>query len=116
MIHHGFKYQRGLNIDTVPFNPTGSCLPGGLYFSDKENIVNYLGHGKLIAYLELPEDARIYKDPDGNKWKADKIIIKDIKNIEDFEGWTEYEFCVAVVENDVKALQYVKEQADKICR
>ena len=31
-IHNGFKFQNGLNIDHVPFDPSGSCKRGGIYY------------------------------------------------------------------------------------
>ena len=30
--HNNFQYKDGLNVDTIKFNPTGLCQPGGLYF------------------------------------------------------------------------------------
>jgi hypothetical protein len=32
--HNGFQFNTGLNIDTVPFNPSGDCKPGGIYFCE----------------------------------------------------------------------------------
>jgi hypothetical protein len=52
LTHHGFKYQLGLNIDTVPFNPTGECRPGGLYYTDIDHIFRYSKYGSLIAEVE----------------------------------------------------------------
>lgn len=83
--HHGFQYQDGLNIDTVPFDPTGSCRPGGLYYS-KEDIFAFLDYGVYIVEVDIPEDAKTYAeiyglDGDPTKWKSDKIIIKNEKRI-----------------------------------
>src|SRR5438309_1502320 len=44
MIMHQFKYQIGLNVDTIPFNPTDECKPGGLYFTDDKHI-DYFSDG-----------------------------------------------------------------------
>jgi hypothetical protein len=79
LVHFNFQYKEGLNIDTVPFNPTGSCQPGGLYFTTMENVFNYLYYGTKIADVEIPDDAKVYDE--GDKWKADKIIIKNIRNL-----------------------------------
>jgi len=77
LTHFGFKYKNGLNVDTIPFNPSDSCKPGGLYYAPKD-ILHFVGNlNGYIAEIEIPEDALIYKDlgrPE--KWKADKIIIK----------------------------------------
>ena len=82
MNHNGFKYQEGLNIDTIPFDPTGTCRPGGLYYSS-EDIFAFLDYGDYIAEVEIPEDAQVYEDPSRSirKWKADKIILKERKVI-----------------------------------
>ena len=33
---HGFQYVDGLNRDKLPFSETGSCVPGGLYFTERD--------------------------------------------------------------------------------
>jgi len=45
--HHGFQYYDGLNILKEKFNddPTASCVPGGLYFTDAEHILEFLDYG-----------------------------------------------------------------------
>ena len=70
--HKGFQYKTGLNVDTIPFNPTGDCQPGGLYFA-RENILGFLKYGVWLREVTLPEDAQVYEN--GGKWKADKIIL-----------------------------------------
>jgi len=73
--HHGFQYKTGLNIDTIKFNPVGSCEEGGLYFSRKD-IFAFLDCGSCLRKVTLPKDAKVYKDPKSpEKWKADKIIL-----------------------------------------
>jgi len=73
--HNGLQYHNGLNIDPVPFNPSGACQPGGMYFASKD-ILEFLSDGPWIRQVTLPDDAQIYKDPGGvQKWKADKFIL-----------------------------------------
>ena len=73
--HNDFQYQEGLNVDTQPFYPEGSCETGGLYFSDVENIFEFLNYGPYIREVTIPPRVPVYKDPDGNKYKAHKIIL-----------------------------------------
>ena len=80
LIHHGFKYQIGLNIDTQSFNPSGSCESGGLYFTGIKHLFEFLSYGQYIALIELPDDSQIYIEY--NKFKADQVIIKKILNDE----------------------------------
>jgi hypothetical protein len=74
--HKGFKYQLGMNVDTKPFNPTGSCKPGGLYYTDLKHLPKYLGMGRLLATVEPKGD--VYEDPPGGKWKTDRLLVKSI--------------------------------------
>ncbi len=80
LIHRGFTYAQGLNIDTVKFNPTGSCRAGGLYFSDIENIDGYFSYGSKYSFVCIPDDARVYTED--KKYKADKIYLEDIQCVE----------------------------------
>ena len=74
--HHNFQYTNGLNILKEPFAETGSCVPGGLYFTDIDNIFEFLNYGIYLREITLPindSDFKIVKD--GNKWRANKIIL-----------------------------------------
>jgi hypothetical protein len=73
--HHNFQYKYGLNIDTVPFNPHGSCIAGGIYFA-REDILAFLDYGPWIRKVMIPEDAQVYENPgEPKKWKADRVIL-----------------------------------------
>lgn len=82
--HNGFIYKLGMNIDHLPFNPSGSCLSGGLYYTNLENIPLYSTYGTQIA--EVVPVGQIYADPgqDGKitKWKTDKLFVKSIMSKE----------------------------------
>jgi hypothetical protein len=75
--HNGFQFKTGLNEDTIPFNPTGECEPGGIYFTDIGNMPEWLEYGnkqmKYCRTVTLPPDCRVYVEE--NKFKADKIIL-----------------------------------------
>jgi len=89
-IHHGYPYEDGLNILEEEFNDdsTASCVPGGFYFTDYENLVKFLDYGTWIREVTIPEDAKVIKDPDGNKWRTDKIIFGKKHHINnDFDKW-----------------------------
>ncbi|ANB51113.1 hypothetical protein [Powai lake megavirus] len=85
-IQRGFLYNEGLNILDKPFEKTGSCVPGGLYFTDIKNIHNYLSFGTRLVEVTIPIDAQVVIDDyDSHKWRADKIIIKNIGIITDID-------------------------------
>ena len=76
LIHHGFKYQIGINVDLVKFNPTGTCRSGGLYFTDIKNILRFTGYGNKIGCIEILDDSMIYVE--NQKFKADKLVLSEI--------------------------------------
>jgi len=89
-IHNGFQYKDGLNTLVEEFNdnPEASCVPGGFYFTDYENLPKFFGYGEWIREVTIPTDAKVVLDPDGDKWRTDKIILGkkySIKN--DFSKW-----------------------------
>ena len=83
--HNGLQYHDGLVADPKPFNsdPTASCVEGGIYFSTKECIYRFFGHGCWIRPIRIPEDAKVVIDPDGDKYRADKLFFGPKKNF----GW-----------------------------
>lgn len=86
LTHYNFKYKNGLNIDTTPFNPTGSCESGGLYYSS-EDILAFVGDiNGYIAEVELSQDSHVYKDPDSecNKWM--EVYVYRITRIDQTNG------------------------------
>jgi hypothetical protein len=79
--HYKLQYQTGLNIDPVPFDPSGDCMPGGIYFS-REDILSFLDYGPWIRKVTIPEDAQLYENPgEPKKWKADRVILGERERI-----------------------------------
>jgi len=106
--HYGFQYREGLNIDTVHFNPSGECLPGGLYYTDTYNIPFFFHYGTKIARVTIPKGTRVHHE--GNKSKADRLILSDIVDIKDWCMWKDYKVCLNAVKLDFSCsvLRYVK--------
>ena len=67
LIHHGFKYVEGLNIDTKPFVSSGVNQPGGLYFTDLLNMPNFLKFGSLEVFVQK------------NFWSQFQLILNLLK-------------------------------------
>ena len=88
--HHGFVYQDGLNVDTVAFDKTGSCCAGGLYFSDSENITQFLGNHRWIREITIPEgELNFVKDPSNNppKWRSHSVVCGPRKDLNKVSTW-----------------------------
>ena len=75
--HNGYQYKDGLNILKEKFNsnPENSCVKGGFYFTDYNNLLWFLDYGVYIRKVKIPKDARVVKDLGGDKWRTDKIIF-----------------------------------------
>jgi hypothetical protein len=112
--HNGFQFRTGLNVDTVPFNPTGECNPGGIYFCESDyafNWLNYRGmHMIYCRYVHVPEHSRVYIEL--GKFKADKLILTERKLVSDV--MTEM-MCLSTVKRNGMKLKYVKKQTETIC-
>lgn len=75
-IHHGLKYHDGLNVDPLPFDPSGNCKPGGIYFA-REDILAFLNFDSVwIRKVTVPPGDPIYENPSPpKKWKAKRVIL-----------------------------------------
>ena len=115
--HNGFQYQDGLNVDTLPFNPSGECEPGGLYFFCEESLHTFPQHvnmvtTKWIREVTLLPDSRIYKME--NKFKTDKFFLGPRSSLSDFLESNPKIWLAAVQQNGL-ALQCVKKQTPEMC-
>ena len=117
--HFGFTYQHGLNVDHIPFNPSGICSLGGLYFTEVDKVSYWIDRFKsvYIAKVTIPSNASVYVEKD--KFKADQFIL-DLDNkvlIKDFYMWENEEFCrISVSQADTYNLVFVRNQPDEICK
>jgi len=75
--HKGLQYHDGLVIDPKQFNdnPYASCVKGGIYFTTKEYLHRFMYCGCWIRPVRIPEDAQVILDPEGDKYRADKLIF-----------------------------------------
>jgi len=89
LIHNGFTYKEGENVDILPFNPKGTYSVGGLYFFDANKIDNnefvalYIGMF-YVADVSVDDDEPIWKEANG-RYKTHKFTLKNIRNKIDFE-------------------------------
>jgi len=90
--HYGYQYRDGLNILDKPFEPNGSCVAGGLYFTTAEHIHKFYSVGCYLReiYLCNSDKFQMVPDPSRNKFRANMIILGpkyfllDIKTYEKF--------------------------------
>ena len=58
--HNGYQFVVGRNVDTQPFKTDGCCCPGGIYFSDKNNIRSWSAGYSHVRQVLIPDDAQVY--------------------------------------------------------
>jgi hypothetical protein len=109
--HNGFQFVTGLNVDSNPFNPTGECEPGGIYFTDIGNIAKWLAYGldnmKYCRTVTLPPDCRVFVE--GDKFKADKMILGERVEIKDLPYWSDNDYCKNAAKQNVESLKYIRD-------
>jgi hypothetical protein len=112
LVHRGFRYKLGLNVDIQEFNPEGSGESGGLYYTDLEHIADFLSFGNLIA--EVEPVGQIYVDPAGDRWKTDKLIIKNITPFYEWVSKQSEEVQLAAVNHDSDNFLYISNPSEKV--
>jgi hypothetical protein len=85
--HNDLQYHTGLVEDIIPFQREGSCVAGGIYYTTQEYICGFLGYGIWLREVTIPEDAEYVKDPGGDKWRANKVILGERKDLRKVETW-----------------------------
>nr|AEX62281.1 putative ankyrin repeat protein [Moumouvirus Monve] len=106
--HHGFQYVDGLNILKEEFNndPEASCVSGRLYFTEPKNIYKFLDYGVYLREIYLPTDNpefKMIKDPEGDKYGANMIILGKRRDLRDPETWK----CMISMGVDIYAKKYI---------
>lgn len=118
--HFGFQYKTGLNVDTVPFNPKGSCLPGGLYFTSLNKLPVWISKDiEFVREVEILDDSLIYANwiddlKSVTKFKADKFILKERQLLIDMPQWEDEAYCTLAVTHQGNNLLYCKVLNDEI--
>ena len=84
--HHGLQYHTGRVVDIIPFNdnPEKSCVPGGIYFTDKDHILNFGSYGPWVRPLTIPEGVEVILDHEGDKFRAHEVDMLERIPLEEF--------------------------------
>ena len=81
--HNDLVYKEGLNVDPLPFNPSGDCEPGGIYFS-REDIFAFIDYGSKV--YEVEPQGEVYENPGlPKKFKAHAVVLKYVGELSDVE-------------------------------
>ena len=94
----GYQYKLGLNKLDKPFEKTGSCVAGGLYYTNLEYIhLFFEEYGNIVCQVTIPEDAEYVQDACKNviKFRANELILSNPLSIPDF-----------IMKYDIDAMDY----------
>ena len=84
--HNGLQFKTGYNEDFLDFKPWGECHSGGIYITDKDNMLQWIGYGekdmKYCRKVTLYADSKIYIEPN-NKMKVNKMELGERVKIKD---------------------------------
>jgi hypothetical protein len=107
--------QAGLNVDYRPFDPTPLCDPGGIFFSDHEDILAFAemsfdgefgndeprdGFNFDLWTVEIPQDSKLVAvtqefENAPKKWKAHQVILTHVGKLRDH--------IISLIDNGAKA-------------
>ncbi len=108
--HNGFQFKEGLNIDTIPFNTTRECSPGGMYFTTSDDFYRYLMYNDKKMYwvydVEIPPEAKVHYEPNG-KAKTDRFILKNKRPISELKEWDDENFQFKVIKYSDHFMRYI---------
>ena len=83
-VHNYMRYKDGLNVDVLPFNPTGDCQSGGIYFASTD-ILAFLDYGPWIRKVIIPEGETIYENPstldNPKKYKSHSVFLEPRRRV-----------------------------------
>ncbi len=116
-IHNNYKFKTGLNVDTIPFRPLGSCRAGGIYFCLFDHLNYFLNYnGEFMFYVRfvtIPDNAQVWVE--FSKFKADQLILSDRQKIIDLDIWSNSYYCEKSWHLNRNNFRYIREQTPEIC-
>ena len=92
--HNSYQYKTGLNSDINKFS-RHECRKGGLYFTDKENIMRWLFYrGDTMVWVREVTicDDSLVATGNGKYW-TDNFILSERESFWDSEHWQKY--CIS---------------------
>jgi hypothetical protein len=125
--HHGLQYHDGFVEDTIPWDPSGSCKPGGIHFASKD-IFAFLWIGPWLREVTIPEDTPVLIETTVGfeTFKAPRVIlgpreeitsetikrlIKEGANVNAGNGMALWQ---AVFKNDLPMVRYLIESGANV--
>ena len=96
MKHFNYQWREGVNIDVLPWNPSGSCEPGGLYFTTIDQLHNYAQNPYAqcwVGRVTLDDNEEVWQEQ--GKWKAHRVFLEEPVRVKDLPDRLKYEFLAS---------------------
>jgi hypothetical protein len=109
--HRGLQYKTGLNVDPLPFSPSGTCSEGGMYFFHESQLIyasDYVRGQKWMRPVTLTPNSKVWAEK--HKYKTSEFTLGERALF-----YLPEELYMAAVQQNGRALQYVKDQAFDLC-
>ena len=104
--HYNHQYIDGLNVlsGELNENPNHTCCKGGFYFTTLEHIHEFYDYGCDLVEIFLPTndpEFKMVKDPEGNKWRSNKVILGNKYHLNDLATFERFNLSVAQYSMDL---------------
>lgn len=86
----------------------------GLYFTKICDLAKYSHFGKYILEVEFPNDAIIHMDVKKNRYKSDKLIIKNPIKIDNFQIIDTDQNLMNLIKYDPQLLRWIDKQTNDL--
>ena len=103
-IHNDYEWHEGVNVDPLPFNPSGACQHGGLYFTTPEWVLKFRHRSEelddhYIGQIQLDNDEAVWQEKTYTgqwshyfyKWKAHTVTLVNMTKISDMSDAEYYD-------------------------
>lgn len=112
--HRGFRYLEGHGYVYHPNTILKNKL-GGIEFTNEQNLAYHVyGDTTLLGYVQIPSDARVYKE--GNRYKTNKLTITKIIPMSESKLWADPIWSSRAVGQNPHVLQYIQEPTYELCQ
>jgi hypothetical protein len=83
LVHNNYQYKIGLNDLDKPFEPEGTCVKGGLYYTTIADISSFFFYGQKVYVVKVPKfdlkgnSVKSVLDTEGNKFRTSCLELTD---------------------------------------
>lgn len=91
--HYGYRWHVGENVDPLPWNPSGECQLGGLYFTTSDKVHKHAYDPfdeNWIGEVTVDDDEPVWQEE--GKWKAHRVTLSNVVKVDTLPDEEYYRF------------------------